>query len=486
MFCPEDRGNLNPVALREIKLGEPQLMVDDYLIENRFDSNVLSATVPHVLHQGKRTREPIVIPDKPWEAEHGIGHPDVVYDPDAKLFRLYYTVPQKTRGPGRPPGGYFLCYAESKDGVNWVKPVLGLFGWEDVEDTNIIMEGEHEAKIANVHITSQDESDGKRNLGFIPPGFLKGHNFVMYYCDGSHYLATSEDGIHWNERASKVIANRIDCYHTIVYDENREEFVSFLRNKLIFSGKQPEDYYGNTRMVSRVSGTDLWSEWDTMPTSVLIPDLGDAKRFYGMPTFRYGGIYWGFLQHFDENPQTIEIELAFSRDGLDWKRLPGRPKILAVGEPGSWDGGMVSTGDRVIEVGDEWWVYYVGNNGYHDAKDRQSQIGLLKFRKEGFVSLSAGDIDSYVLTRPIRWPGGHLEINSNSKDGFLRVRITDQRRNTIEGFNYDQCISFTGDNIRHRVAWEEGDISRLEGSIIRLEFKFRNSDLFAFVAQEDN
>jgi hypothetical protein len=201
-----------------------------------------------------------------------------------------------------------------------------------------------------------------------------------------------------------------------------------------------------------------------------------------MPALRYGGIYWGFLQHFDENPQTIEIELVFSRDGLDWKRLPGHAKLITIGEEGTWDGGMVSTGDRILEVGDEWWLYYSGYSGYHDARDRKSAIGLLRFRKEGFASLRAYDSDSYVLTRPLRWPGGMLVINAKADGGFVVVRVTDQRRNTIPGFDYSSCSSFSGDSIRHPVEWDSAEMGDLSGRVIRIEFKFRNADLFGFVA----
>ena len=488
MSCPEDKGHLNPIGLREIELNAAQMFVDDYLVENRYDKNMLSANVPHILHQPERPSKPLLSPDKPWERKHGFGHPGVVFDAKGRIFRMYYTIPQKERGrPGYPPGSYFMCYAESQDGINWVKPNLCMIPWGDQEDTNIIMQGDGEAKIAHVHVDNDITGDGQlpvaKNIGTIPAGFLREHRFVMFYCDHSHYLATSEDGIHWKEKVHSVISNRIDCYITIVYDGERQEFVSFLRNKLIFSGKGPEDRLGNTRMISRLAGRDLWSEWDTMPTSVLIPDQGDAKRFYGMPTFLYGGVYWGLLQHLDENPQTIEIELVFSRDGLNWERLAGHPKLIPVGKPGSWDCGMVSTADRVIEKGDEWWLYYTGYNGYHDAKERQGAIGLLKFRKEGFISLRAGENESYVLTRPLRWPGGHLVINASAREGFVKVRVTDQRRNTIEGLDYSNCTPFRGDQVRYQVSWRDGDIADQAGSIIRLEFKFRKADLFAFVAQ---
>ena len=273
MPCPSDKGFLDAAFLREIGVDVPQMMVDDYLIENRFDSSFFSSTVPHVLHPPVRADEPLLVPDRPWEVEHGLGYPGIVYDPAISRFRLYYTVSQtgKRSQPGYPPGGYFLCYAESDDGIHWEKPVLGLIIYGEHADTNIVIQGENEAKVAHVHLGRPSARDGPRNIGVIPPRHLAGYPYVMYYCDGSHFLATSQDGIHWQERASRVIANRIDCDQTIVFDPARREFVSYVRNRLIFSGKEKEEYLGNTRLISRVSSPDLWSEWDTMPSSALIP-----------------------------------------------------------------------------------------------------------------------------------------------------------------------------------------------------------------------
>ena len=486
MLCPEDKGRLDPVGFREIHWNVPQLFVDDHIVENRFDRNLLSANVPHVAHRPDRSPSPILSPDQPWEREYGLGYPGVVFDPTERIYRMYYTVSHHPRGDGYPPGTYFLCYAESRDGLRWEKPDLNQVPWGEHRHTNIILQGDHEAKVAHVHVEDDpDREDTVKNTGLIPSRFLRGHRFLMYYCDRGHYLATSEDGIHWDEKVHQVIANRIDCYHTIVHDASRNEFVSFLRNKLIFGGpKVPESFLGNTRAISRVAGRDLWSEWDTMPVSVLLPDREDAKRFYGMPTFIYGDVYWGFLQQFDEDPQSIEIDLVFSRNGLDWSYLPGRPHLLPVGVPGTWDSGMIFTADRVLERDDEWWLYYSGHNGYHDARDRQAAIGLARFRKEGFVSLRAGIEESYVVTRPIRWPGGQLAINARTEDGIVQVRVTDLRRNTIEGFDHTVCEPFRGDNVRHPVTWREADIADLKGHLIRLEFRFRNADLFAFVATD--
>lgn len=280
------------------------------------------------------------------------------------------------------------------------------------------------------------------------------------------------------------IANRIDCYHTIVYDKSRGEFVSFLRNTLIFGDSVPECFRGNVRAISRLAGSDLWAQWDTMPTAVLIPDQGDATRFYRMSTFYYGGIYWGFLEQFDEDPQSIEVELIFSRNGLDWQRLPGRPRIIPVGKPGTWDSGMVFPGDRVIEKDDQWWLYYSGHNGYHDQTDRHGSIGVLKFRKEGFVSIRAGATESYVVTRPLRWPGGQLQINACATGGSVEVRVTDLRRQTVDGFGYADGHPFAGDQVRHLISWRAANMADFKGRVIRLEFKLTNADLYALIASD--
>lgn len=491
-LCPADQGRLDPVGLRTIARNQPQLLVDDYLIESRFDANALAATVPHVLHRPERVPEPVLRGQNRWEPR-GVTQPSVLYDARANLFRMYYTSTHAdTVGTaGYPPGTYFLCYAESEDGLSWRRPALDRVPWGDVTRTNILMQGIREAKIAHVHVDNGPEVSAAgnearpRNIGMLPPAALNGHRFVMYYGDGPHWLATSEDGLHWEERVHQVIANRIDCYQTIVHDEGRQEYVSFLRNKLIFGEprKAPPGLGGNTRMISRVSSPDLWTLWDTMPVSVLIPDAGDAERFYGMPTFRYGGVYLGMLQQFHEHPQTLQVELVTSRDGISWQRLPGRPLWLACGAPGTWDCGMVTTGDHPIEVDNEWRFYYGGWNGHHDdPTDRTSCIGMARCGKERLVSVQAGDTESYVLTRPLHWPGGSLVVNADASRGMLTVRVTDLRRNTLPGLDHADCVTVESDGMRHQVHWKEAELAGLDGKMVRLEFRLRNADLFAFLA----
>ena len=483
---PDARG----AVCREVKLNEPQLFLDDFLIDNRYNEDDISAKVVHVLLPPKRSAEPLMRPDleMPWEATHGIGYTSVLFDPDAQRFRLYYQI-WNPKTNGENPSGYSTAYAESEDGLNWERPLFDFVLWNG-EKTNILLRGEGEAKAPHVHLVHQagiEASSGKpiRNVGMLPPEALRGHPYLMFYCDHEHFLATSEDGIHWSPRQQMILPNRVDCFSTIVHDPARNEYVMFYRNKLIYHDGEGR-MGGNPRMIARIASPDLWRLWEGMPSTVLIPDSLDGGRFYNMPTVWYGGAYLGFLEQFHEQPQHIEVELAVSRDGFDWRRLPERPALLPYGAPGTWEDGMVFASDRFIERGDEWWLYYSAYDGPHDTKDRTSCLGLARFGKERLIAVRS-DPDgkrSYLVTKPFAWPGGELLINANASAGSLRALVSDLERHPFEGFSFDDSRPFEEDAARHPMHWEGASMEQLTGKLVRLEFEFVNADLFGFIASK--
>ena len=88
------------------------------------------------------------------------------------------------------------------------------------------------------------------------------------------------------------------------------------------------------------------------------------NRFYGMNVRRHAGIFFGCLWPFKLNTDIV-TELAWSRDGWNWERLPTRPRLLELGPEGAWDDGMVFGSIDWIEAGDEWRLCYAGSDGPH-------------------------------------------------------------------------------------------------------------------------
>ena len=220
------------VPYRTIVRGEPNLFVDDYFVDNRFNEEFISARVPHVLHRGERRAQPLLTKDddKPWEVR-GVGYPSVLYDPDADLFRLYYQIHNSRDKEDAYLPGYCSCHAQSKDGVTWEKPLFDLVPWGPEKMTNIVLRGPNEGKVMHVHHVQGDAvrpgGERVRNIGTLPPDDFDGHRFLAFYCDHEHYLAVSDDGVRWQQRRQMILPNRVDCFQTICHDAFIGEYVIF-------------------------------------------------------------------------------------------------------------------------------------------------------------------------------------------------------------------------------------------------------------------
>ena len=143
-----------------------------------------------------------------------------------------------------------------------------------------------------------------------------------------------------------------------------------------------------------------------------------------------------------------------------------------------------------LEVGDEWWTYYTGWDGPHGRREneergrwRQGGIGLVKIRKEGFVSLRGPQHGGVVVTRKLLWPGGELRLNADAHSGELKVRVSDASRQVLPGLDYSDCVSFTGDSVSHQMRWKDRRLSSLAGQVIRLEIYLQNANLYIFRAE---
>ncbi len=64
--------------------------------------------------------------------------------------------------------------------------------------------------------------------------------------------------------------------------------------------------------------------------------------------------------------------------------------------------------------------------------------------------------------------------------GSMQVRVSDEVRKPIAGFDYSDMPAFTGDKVAHEVKWGGKSLDDLKGKIIRLEFLLKGADLCTF------
>lgn len=463
------RSEADPLPAEPVEIGNtPQFVMDNFIIDNQWAIKYKQQSMKRVFHQ------PVKHEGNPVISGEG-GYTCVVRDEATGLFRMWYQTWVASPVQGES-GRYAIAYAESRDGLSWELPKLGLFEWKGTKENNIVWTGLKGKRGSQVYMLE------------VPEAARNGYRFVMLYggLGGSHLIG-SHDGIHWDRNNTTNIASmHSDTQNAIVFDPRRNEYVMFCRAKHIYRTFRGDILdTGASRRVARMSSPELWTKWDAEPQNILIPDELDEAAgfnfFYGMPTRYYANMYWGFLWPFKINTD-IHTELAWSRDGFNFQRMHDRPKLIARGEEGSWDDGMVFGGCHWVEVGDQWWIYYAGWDGPHGTSERNVGIGLVKMRKEGFVSMHGPSQGGVLCTRKIIWPGGELAINADAQHGEVKVRVTDARRKVIEGFDYEDCKPMTNDNVNHQARWNEKSLDSLAGEVLRFEFFLKDADLYTFRA----
>lgn len=458
----------------------PQFVFDNYIVDNHYALKYKRETVERVFHAPQKH------PANPLVAGEG-GYVAVRRDPESGKFRMWYqTHTPRLDAKGNLKGSHYaIAYAESTDGLKWTLPQLELFEWKGSRQNNIVWKG----------ITDQRAS-GPCLLD-VPKAERKGYRYLMSYHTGGAgkgvngiRVVGSQDGIHWDKSSDSLLAElHSDTLNSIVYDPVAAQYVMYCRAKHIyrtFTGAILDT--GASRRVARMTGDSLWSKWTSEPQNILIPDALDADKqfhfFYGMPVRYHAGIFWGALWPFKMNTDIV-TELAFSRDGIQFERLPGRPQLIALGEADSWDDGMVF-GTDWVNVGDEWWFYYSAYDGPHgDPTSRQPGIGLATIKKERLISLHGPRGGGVVITRQLRWQGERLFLNADASQGEIKVRLSDAKRKVLKGFDYENCVPLRADSLRHEVRWNDTSIAALQGEIIRLEIYLQDADLFTFQAGKE-
>jgi hypothetical protein len=101
------------------------------------------------------------------------------------------------------------CYAESRDGLRWVKPELGLFDFEGSSRNNILWDGPGMHNFTPFRDANPERPAEVRYkaLGLVPGGLM---------------ALRSPDGIHWTRMAEAPVITRgaFDSQNLAFWDPN--------------------------------------------------------------------------------------------------------------------------------------------------------------------------------------------------------------------------------------------------------------------------
>ena len=518
---------------------EPQFFFDNSLIEE-------VQNVTRTMHAPQKIdQNPLIQRDKDWEHVPDFNSSDyeLWLDEDTGRFHCIYRDLNIDREKMVREGGTVIdwhisrirqLYAYSDDGLNWVKPGLGLVE-HGGQDTNVVMGSEEFGNVWGFSpMVDPLETDPSRRFKALfvhaPPGFK-----VADEAPGAHIRsAHSPDGVRWTvddklpsygSRGSRLGDAMFPFFDpdTRTYLLNTRHPLMELAprtrnlNSTVLGGAPGFDAIidtPNRRAVRRIFQCESrdFEQWSA-PRLILAPDaefdnLDDA--LYAMGTLRIGSGWLGFIQVFHMVSNTSDIQLAYSRDGRNWKRIAAGKPWLTNGAAGSWDEFQIFV-PRVIPRGDEMWVYYGGASCHHDwwmvgqqegldveeAHDLSKVnegLGMAKMRLNGFFSVGAHRVrEGMLATQPLVAEGDKLVINGAcGPDGYIKVEVADVRDEVLPGRSVGECDTFTGDSTAHVVTWggdshipmpsptSAGTVYTSRPEHRRLRFIMRDAELYTF------
>ncbi len=476
-----------------------ELFVDRYLIDS-MDGTSLKLHRPH--------REEIAIAfNDQWDRDAS-GYATVIYDDG--LYRMYYRGGPRDSSAGKSEGSTsYFCYAESKDGITWVKPKLGLFEYEGSKENNILL-----APAPREDPFTQSLSPFIDTRAGVPAE--ERYKAIGGQWPQGLYVLVSPDGLNWKKWREKAVFKNgaFDSQNVGFWSESEQLYVIYFR---VFTGiadyTQPKQKWAiqGYRSISRTTSKDLinWSEPERM--SFGNTPLEHLYTNHTRPYFRAPHIYIStpvrfvpgrrFLTDAEMETQKIgkgylaikgpthdipnevsDTILMSSRGGSRYDRTfmesfvrPGLDKGNWVSRNGFPATGFVQTGPAEMSI-------YVGQNYVQPT----AHLARYSLRLDGFGSVSAPYEEGEMLTKPILVTGKHLVLNnSTSANGHIYVEVQTADGEPIPGYSLKECKLIVGDSLERIVEWATtSDLSALEGQAVRFRFVMSDADVFALQFQD--
>ncbi|MFH1008257.1 MAG: hypothetical protein V1800_12280 [Candidatus Latescibacterota bacterium] len=501
----------------EVSPGQRQLFLDAFAV-SRMER--LSRT----MHQPEK-RGAVLTPDIPSDGTMVQTRSAPMWVPDEGVYKLVYLAYTMDN-----PAMVGPALAVSKDGICWEKSDLGqmtLYGSR--KNNRIVVDPALTWPASCLECVEYDPDDAD------PSRRYKG----LFGAEGRRPIV-SPDCIHWRVLDVPNIPSGDEG--TLTYDRpNRrflapvkggnpygrafnislsEDFLHWTEPRFLFGADAEDQPMAAEAIRQRLADPGLANPLfvDPDPETGWMPSEGKPHHptwraeCYNVGLFPYEGLYIGWPMMYHPTGTDGEgtntdgfdlIKLIASRDLMHWEWLGDREPFIGPSRTdnalvGVWDRIQLAITNRPVVRGDELWFYYSGMKwrdniyaSYPDGSKRSPDsltveeradleegwgaICLAVLRRDGFISLDAGADEGMLETRPFVWTGEGLYVNCEASKGEVCAQVVDS-----EGKEIALSEPVTGDLLRGRIHWSEGNPSAARGQVVSLRFRLRNARLYSY------
>jgi len=429
------------------------------------ERNILSVQNARlVVGKTKKSKlNPLFEEDKPWEKRFDNLYGNVIYDQQKNLYRCWYSpfiVDSSAKGmsfearqkPYNPPYDreMAICYAFSKDGINWVKPEMGLVDYNGSKNNNLIWRKPHGAGI----FLDPNEKDPRKKYKTIFQGIS---------------VSSSPDGFNWEEEKDIMGVDVAgDTHNNAFWAPTLNKYVGITRS---WSEKGEFERGKRIRQVSRIESADFlnWTKEE-----VVLEGENFDDQIYAMPVFFYAGVYIGLPVIYSRGTDKAWTELAYSTDTKKWKRIsPGVALIPNSEKVLDYDYGCVYACANPVFLKNEIRLYY-GASDYLHFGWRNGSLCLASLRPDGFAGFEQIELEtiSRIKTKLINIENNNIQVTTDiDDDGWLLVKVYDS--NGVKILTSEKIVTTTTDGL---LSFGE----KIGINEIQLEFEFKKAKLYSF------
>ena len=247
-----------------------------------------------------------------------------------------------------------------------------------------------------------------------------------------------------------------------------------------------------------------------------LPDESDpwSSQHYGYSSFRVDrNFYVAYVHMYHCVNQQIYPEINYSRDGLNWKRIPGgRTPFIRNTPPNTWLFGLIfceyapfpleHDGKYYLPVGTAWkrphfylpsetpeltgtvlrrsfhsrglekeWPYFKEIGGWDplalSMKNALNTVGIAVFRKDGWIAVKS-EGNGELLSRVFSAKDCVLALNAKGK---LVLELLSPDGTPLPQYSGPAAVHFSGDETDWKATWKNGTVDSLPKTPFRIRIQ---------------
>ncbi len=439
-----------------------------------------NVSIPHTQNLKLEMRHPVKHDLNPVMKRGASGTPDAhgvqFYGSiikDGAKYRMWYVAFDDDTNNKVASSRWRAAYAESVDGLNWVKPELGLADFHGSTKNNLLDMGGGAWGFVNLKVIKDDlEPDASRRYKMTTHVYYR-HTRRL----GTLLPFVSADGLRWKPvKEVKPIKAELRKENLFIPGFHFEPCGGLYQwdGQYFISGQNAlpgtHHYQGRVNRTYRSSDFVNWSATNAITFTRTIQQewLGPNRSregeqsHEGISVWNRGNVLLGTYGRWHGGAEwkdtTIDLGFVMSNDGLYFREAEHEHTFIARGKDGVWDQGGLIQGQGFENIGEQTFIYYgtwdprptggpeMTRGGVGIAALPRDRFGDLVFdpSNEGPGDYQLPQVTAELVTASLSVKNPRFYINADGlrEDAALRIVLLDHLERPIPG--YATCVTQSG------------------------------------------